>query len=216
MKKNVSNSNKEAKQLKQGAKQEIKTVNNNPGYIMRTLNKIAQGKNKDAQAVEGFSREALKELWTRLNSTFNAGGFWWSSLYVINGRPVVSLKAITPVGGLTTVDDLNKVEARLHDRRHTLITFAGVTYLGTLGTWSFNAVINAAAARLQIVEDYIKKFNKLMDAQEEQERKAQERKERKEEATKAQELANKIATLKAQVAAGTITEAQAAAQLFAA
>lgn len=216
--------NLNAAALTKGAKVENKVINTNPGYIFRTLNKRAQGRDKDAREIEGYSRENIKELYFRLDSTFAAGGFWWSSIYAVNGRPVVSLSAVND----STAYYLDPAYNLGAD--HVLIHFAGGYYVGRLGQWSENAVLDAAKVRLQLVE----KYAAALDSQEDQERKAQERKERKEvrkaenkrkaqerkaQKDQAKELAKVMQELKAQIAAGAITQDQAAAkvqELFAA
>lgn len=216
--------NLNAAALTKGAKVENKVINTNPGYIFRTLNKRAQGRDKDAREIEGYSRENIKELYLRLDSTFAAGGFWWSSIYAVNGRPVVSLSAVND----STAYYLDPAYNLGAD--HVLIHFAGGYYVGRLGQWSENAVLDAAKVRLQLVE----KYAAALDSQEDQERKAQERKERKAERKaenkrkaqerkaqkdQAKELAKVVQELKAQIAAGAITQDQAAAkvqELFAA
>ena len=189
-----------------GAKKENKVVNSNPGFIFRTLNKRAQGRDKDAKEVEGYSNENLKELFNRLNNTFAGGGFWWSSIYAVCGRPVTSLSSLSD----STAYYMDPTYTP--DADHVLIHFAGGYYLGTLGTWSESAVIDAAKARLNLVEQYAKAIDKEQKEQERKERKeenkrkAQERKEQKEQA---QELTKAIQELKAQVAAGTLSQEDA-------
>lgn len=194
--------NKNAKQVASSAKQENKVINTNPGYIFRSLNKKAQGRDQDAKQVEGYSRKSLKELFDRLNETFAGGGFWWSSVYAINGRLITS---VTPL-------KQGKYYA-LNEK--AVIRFAGQTYIGTFAKeWSENAVIDSAKVRLTMVEQY----GTAIDKAQEQERKAQEkaeRKGRKERKESAKELAKVIAELKEQVAAGTITNEQAAAKVAA-
>ena len=75
MKKNV----KSTAALKTAARNEVKVINNNPTYIMRTLNKLAKGSDKEAKAVEGYSIKAVKELYNRVNEAFGEG-FWWNSV----------------------------------------------------------------------------------------------------------------------------------------
>lgn len=220
--------NLNAAALTKGAKVENKVINTNPGYIFRTLNKRAQGRDKDAREIEGYSRENIKELYSRLDSTFAAGGFWWGSIYAVNGRPVVSLSAVND----STAYYLDPAYNLGAD--HVLIHFAGGYYVGRLGQWSENAVLDAAKVRLQLVE----KYAYALDSQEDQERKAQERKERKErkaqerkaenkrkaqerkeQKEQAKELAKVVQELKEQIAAGAISQEQAAAkvqELFAA
>jgi hypothetical protein len=196
-----------------GAKQENKVINTNPGYIFRSLNKKAQGRDADAKQVEGYSRESLKELFTRLENTFSCGGFWWGSVYAFNGRLVTSAVAVKQ-GVIYSIAD-NKV----------VFSFAGNSYIGTLAKeWSENAVIDAAKVRLNLVEQYAQAIDKAQ----EQERKEQERKEQKEQKAKerkqaskerkqkkeqAQELAKTIQELKEQVAAGTLSQDQAFAKV---
>lgn len=207
--------------LGKGAKAENKVINSNPGYIFRSLNKKAQGRDNSAKEVEGYSIDNLKELFKRLNDTFAGGGFWWSSIYAVNGRPVTSLSLLTDAKAYYLDPSFTP------DDDHVLIHFAGAYYLGTLGQWSENAVIDAAKARLQLVE----KYAEAIDSQEEKERKAQEKEERKaerkaenkrkaqerkEEKEKAQELTKTIQELKAKVAAGALTMEEAAAQVAAA
>ena len=204
--------------LTKGAKVENKVINTNPGYIFRTLNKRAQGRDKDAREIEGYSRENIKELYSRLDSTFAAGGFWWSSIYAVNGRPVVSISAVND----STAYYLDPAYNLGAD--HVLIHFAGGYYVGRLGQWSENAVLDAAKVRLQLVEKYVAALN----SQEAQERKAQERKERKEERKaenkrkaqerkeqkeQAKELAKVVQELKEQIACGAVSQEQAAAKV---
>lgn len=202
------------------AKKENKVINSNPGYIFRTLNKRAQGRDKDAKEVEGYSREATKELFNRLNNTFAGAGFWWSSIYAVNGRPVTSLSPLSD----STACYLDP--SYTPDADHVLIHFAGGYYLGTLGTWSESAVIDAAKARLSLVEKYAQAIDKVEQEQEQErkEQKAQERKERKaenqrkaqerkEQREQAQELAKTIQELTAQVAAGTLSQEDAFAKV---
>lgn len=195
MKKNV----KSTAALKTAAKNEVKVINNNPTYIMRTLNKLAKGSDKEAKAVEGYSIKAVKELYNRVNDAFGEG-FWWNSVYAIGGRLMTSIKAIDDktafyLDPTFPIDD-NKV----------VIRFAGDYYLGTFAAkWDHAAVVAAAAAKLQLVEGYSKAIDKAEKAD-----KADK------EAKEAKELAKTIADLKAAVAAGTMTEAEAAAKLFAA
>ena len=204
--------------LGKGAKAENKVINSNPGYIFRSLNKKAQGRDASAKEVEGYSINDIKELFKRLNDTFTGGGFWWSSIYAFSGRPVTSISALTD----------NKAyyldPSYTPDADHVLIHFAGAYYIGTLGQWSENAVIDAAKARLQLVE----KYEEAISSGEEKERKAQEKKERKEERKaenkrkaqerkekkeKAQELTKVIQELREKVAAGAISNDEAAAKV---
>lgn len=195
MKKNV----KSTAALKTAARNEVKVINNNPTYIMRTLNKLAKGSDKEAKAVDGYSIKAVKELYNRVNEAFGEG-FWWNSVYAIGGRLVTSIKAIDAQSAYYldpsyTIED-NKV----------VIRFAGGYYLGTFATkWDQAAVVSAAAAKLQLIEGYSKAIDKAEKAE-----KAEK------EAKEAKELAKTIQELKAAVAAGTMTEAEAAAKLFAA
>lgn len=217
----MAKNQKNAAALKQGARKENRVINSNPGYIFRSLNKKAQGRDNSAKEVEGYSINDIKELFKRLNDTFTGGGFWWSSIYAFSGRPVTSISALTD----------NKAyyldPSYTPDADHVLIKFAGAYYIGTLGAWSENNVISAASARLQLVE----KYTESIDSQEEKERKAQEKaerkaerkaenkrkaQERKEEKEKAQELTKTIQELKAKVAAGALTMEEAAAQVAAA
>lgn len=205
-------------QVGKGAKAENKVINSNPGYIFRSLNKKAQGRDNSAKEVEGYSIDNLKELFKRLNDTFAGGGFWWSSISAVNGRPVTSLSLLTDSKAYYLDPSFTP------DDDHVLIHFAGAYYLGTLGQWSENAVIDAAKARMQLIE----KYAEAIDSQEEKERKAQEKaerkaerkaenkrkaQERKEEKEKAQELTKTIQELKAQVAAGTLSQEDAFAQV---
>lgn len=226
----MAKQNLSAKQVGAGAKQENKVVNTNPGFIFRTLNKRAQGRDKEAKEVEGFSRENLKELFNRLNNTFAGGGFWWSSVYAVNGRLVTSLSLVkdpAKYGELTNVSPFAwSYESYIPGaENHVLIEFAGNLYLATLATqWSENGVIDAAKARLSLVEQY----SAAIDKEQEQERKEQEKEirkaerkaerkrksaERKEQKEQAQELAKVVQELKEQVANGTISQEQAAAKV---
>ena len=206
-------------QVKKGAKNENKVINSNPGYIFRHLNKVAQGRDKDAKGVEGYSNENIKDLYSRLNAAFVEGaGFWWSSIYAFNGRPVTSLVAVNDSTAFYLDPSFTP------DADHVLIHFAGTYYIGTLAScWSDNTVIDAAAARLGLVEKYATAIDKEQDkerkAKEKAERKAERKaksQERKAQADKAKDFAKKAQELKKQVEAGTITEAEAAALLFAA
>lgn len=192
---------KKATQVAKDAKKENQVINSNPGYIFRTLNKRSQGKDKDAREVEGYSRDALKELFNRLENTFGCGGFWWGSVYAFNGRLVVSATQVQQ----------GKYYALGENR--VVFHFAGNSYIGTLAKeWSENAVIDAAKIRLNLVEQYAKSIDK----EQEHERKEQERKERKdkkERKEQAKELTNVIAELKEQVAAGTISQEDAFARV---
>lgn len=172
--------NQTTSKLRNAARNEVKTVNTNPTYIFRSLNKLAAGTDKQAREVDGYSNKAIKALYTRLNETFACGGFWWSSVYAVNGRLVISIKPVE-LGRVYNVDEA-----------HTIITFAGVRYYARLATtWSPSTVITSAALRLGLVEKYAKCFEKS-----------------EKKAGKAVNLANTIAELTKKVAAGTITEVE--------
>jgi len=75
-------------EVKKCAKAEAKAINTNPTYLMRKLNKFAQGKESDLsdlKKAQEVSVIGIAELYNRLEEAFVQGGFWWGSVMAREG-----------------------------------------------------------------------------------------------------------------------------------
>ena len=193
------------KDLKKAAKVELSTIEGNPTYLMRKLNKVCQGKGKDTdlKEVEGLNIQKMKDLYNRLNDTFGCGGYWWGSIFAVNGKLVTNVKPVKPYA--------------IYNNSEKLIRYCGQLYYATFATkWTRSAIMDSAAAKLAIIESIAAAFDKEDQKEARKAENKEARKARKEKQQKANNLAAKVAELKAKVASGEITESEAAAALFAA
>lgn len=84
-------------EIKKGAKIEAKAINTNPTYLMRKLNKFAEGKETDLSDLkkgQGLTVDYIKEQYKRLVEAFDCGGFWWGSVMARNGYLLTSCKEV--------------------------------------------------------------------------------------------------------------------------
>lgn len=210
--------------VRKEARETFASANMNPTYIFRKMNKLAEGKDVDfnALAKEGVSKESVCEQYNRLSEAANCGGYWWGSViarygYIITGAKKVEMDAPLYVakGGEVITEVIN-----------------GTLYsLKAAAAWNYSNVVASAALFLQFKEEAAKKANSLYSWQKVQATaKAQAKEARKEEAKKARkaasearkaeatrvkELAQKVQALKAQVKDGTLSQEEAASQLAA-
>lgn len=225
-------------EIKKGANQEIQVVNTNPTYLMRKLNKIAEGKDKDTKEVEGFSRDYLKELHSRLTEAFNCGGFWWGSIIARKGFCVTSAREVVFAEGDENNSDVKGLAVAKGDVILTEVIDGKLYSLKAASVWSYTNIISSASLCLKFAEAKAKASNNLYSWQKEQEQakakakeqkqakakkerkaaakaKEQAKKQEQAEATKAKEQAKAIAALNAKLAAKEITKAEYTKQLIA-
>lgn len=230
-------------EIKKGSKQEIQVVNTNPTYLFRKLNKVASGKDTDTKEVEGFSREYLKELFSRLTEAFNCGGFWWGSVIARQGFCVTSARVVTFAEGDENGEEVKGLAVAKGDVILSEVIQDGnekgqLYSLKAASVWSYANIITSASLMLKWAEARAKASGSLYSWQQEQEtakakakeQKKQEqkqarkaaakaKKEAKEqeqkEATQARKQAKAIQELKQQWAAKQITKAEYTKQLLA-
>jgi len=210
--------------IKKGAKATFASVNTNPTYIFRKMNKLAEGKDVDFNDLvkEGVSKDDVCEQYNRLQEAANCGGYWWGSVIARNGYIITGAKKVeidSPLyvakGGEVLTEVIN-----------------GTLYsLKAAAAWSYSNVVASAALYLKFREEAAAKSGNLYSwqtvqatakAQAKEARKAQAKEARKAasearkmEATRAKELAMKVQVLQAQVKAGTLSNEEAATQLAA-
>lgn len=227
----MKTSNLTNSEIKKGARQEIQVVNANPIWNFRKLNKIAAGKDQDTKEVEGFSRDYLKELFSRLNEAFNCGGFWWGSVIARQGFIVTSARKVVFAEGDENNDDVKGLAVAKGDIILTEVINGELYSLKAAAVWNMTNIIASAALWLKFAEAKAKASNNLYSWQKEQEqakakakeqKKEQAKKERKakakqeqEQANKAKEQAKQIAALNAKLQAKEITKAEYTKQLIA-
>ena len=211
-------------QVKKEARETFASVNTNPAYIFRKMNKLAEGKDSDFNDIskEGISKEAVCEQYNRLQEAAKCGGYWWGSViarhgYIITGAKKVEIDAPLYVakGGEVITEVIN-----------------GTLYsLKAAAAWNYTNVVASAALFLKFKEEAAKESGALYSwqkvqatakAQAMEARKAEAKKARKAasearkaEATRTKELAMKVQALKAQVKDGTLSQEEAARQLAA-
>ena len=211
-------------QVKKEARDTFASVNTNPTYIFRKMNKLAEGKDVDFNDIskEGISKEAVCEQYNRLQEAANCGGYWWGSVvarhgYIITGAKKVEIDAPIYVakGGEVITEVIN-----------------GTLYsLKAASAWNYSNVVASGALFLKFKEEAAKKSGTLYSwqkvqltaqAQAKEARKAEAKARRKaaseakkQEASRAKELAKKVQELQAQVKAGTLSNEEAATQLAA-
>lgn len=225
-------------EIKKGSRQEIRVVNNNPVWLFRKLNKIAAGKDQDTKEVEGFSRDYLKELFSRLTEAFNCGGFWWGSVCARQGFIITAAREVTFAEGAENNDDVKGLSVAKGEVVLTEVIDGKMYSLKAASVWNFNNIIASASLWLKFAEVRAKASNNLYSWQKEQEQakakqkqqkqeqakkarkeQAKIRKEQKEqeqaEATKAKEQAKQIAALNAKYQAKEINKKEYTKQLLA-
>lgn len=225
-------------EIKKGAKSELQVINCNPVWNFRKLNKIASGKDQDTKEVEGFSREYLKELFSRLNEAFNQGGFWWGSVIARHGFIVTSARKVVFSEGDENNDDVKGLAVAKGDIILTEVINGELYSLKAAAVWNMTNIVASAALWLKFAEAKAKASNNLYSWQKEQEQakakakqqkqeqakkarkeqakaKQQQKEQEQAEATKAKEQAKQIAALNAKYQAKEITKAEYTKQLIA-
>ena len=211
-------------EVKKGARQLFAQVNNNPTYIFRKMNKIAEGKDTDFNEIakEGISKEDVCEQYNRLQEAAKCGGYWWGSVIARKGYIITSAKKVEMDAPLYVTKGWEVLTEVINGTLYSLKAAA---------TWNYSNVVASAALFLKFKEEAARKSDTLFSWQKVQDtEKAQAKEARKEEAkkarkaasearkaeaTRARELAKKVQELQAQVTAGALTQEEAATQLAA-
>lgn len=210
--------------VKKGARQLFAQVNNNPTYIFRKMNKLAEGKDVDFNelAKEGVNKEDVCEQYNRLQEVANCGGYWWGSVIARHGYIITAAKKVEIDAPLYVAKGGEVITEVINGTLYTL---------KAASSWNYTNVVASAALFLKFREEAAAKSGTLYSWQKVQATaKAQAKEARKEaykkarkaasearkaEAAKAKEVAKKVQDLQAQVKAGTLSNEEAATQLAA-
>ena len=206
----------------------INYVNNSPTYIMRKLNKLAEGKDADFNelAKEGVSKEDVCEQYNRLTEAGKCGGYWWGTVIARQGYIITGARKVTFAEGDENGEDVKPLYLAKGEELITEVINGELYTLRAAASWNYSNVITSAALYLKFVEAAAKASGALYSwqtAQATAKAKAAEAKKaeakarrkaaseaKKAEASKTKELAQKLQELKAAVAAGSMTEDEAA------
>ena len=173
-------------EIKKGSRQEAQVINTNPIWLFRKLNKIAAGKDQDTKEVEGFSRDYLKELFSRLTEAFNCGGFWWGSVCARQGFIITAAREVTFAEGAENNDDVKGLAVAKGEVILTEVINGKMYSLKAASVWNMNNIIASASLWLKFAEERAKASNNLYSWQKEQEQaKAKQKQQKQEQAKKA-------------------------------
>ena len=178
-------------EVKKGARAEVKNINTNPTYLMRKLNKFAQGKETDLNGLkksEGLNTDFIKELYKRLDEAFGCGGFWWGSIIARQGFVITAAKKVE-------IDEpLYTKEGRIHTEVIADGTANGTLYSLKEGAqWSFENIIQSASLCLSFAEKRAKASGELYSWQKERkDAKAKASKKSKKTSKKTEEKGQKV------------------------
>jgi len=204
-------------EVKKCAKAEAKAINTNPTYLMRKLNKFAQGKEadlSDLKKAQEVSVIGIAELYNRLEEAFGCGGFWWGSIIARNGYLLTSCKEVK--------DDLSEggsdfAPLSIRDGFVWTEVIDGKLYsFKAAATWSFENIISSASMMLRFAEARAKQSGNLytwQQARKDAKKKASKKSKTSKKSEKKQTVAEgalfkAIEELKANFAKGKMTKKQ--------
>ena len=215
-------------EVKKGAKEVFTSVNTNPTYLMRKMNKLAEGKDVDFNelAKEGISKEDVCEQYNRLQEAAACGGYWWGSIIARQGYLVTAVRKVEFAEGDENSEDVKPLYVAKGDILLTEVIDGTLYTLRAAATWSYSNIISSAALWLKFAEARAKAANNLYswqkvqtearakaaEVKKEEAKKARKAKAeaKKAEAKKAKEIAAAIQGLQKKVASGVMTNEAAA------
>lgn len=216
-------------QVKKGASQVFASVNTNPTYIFRKMNKLAEGKDVDFNEIakEGICKEDVCEQYNRLTEAANCGGYWWGSVIARHGYIITAARKVEFAEGSDNNEDVKPLYVAKGEELITEVINGTLYTLKAASAWNYSNVVASAALFLKFKEEAAKTSGTLYTWQKVQETaKAQAKEARKEEAKKRRKAASEakaqaaktakvLQELQSQVKAGTLTNEEAATQLAA-
>lgn len=220
-------------QVKKEAGQQLSNVNTNPTYLMRKMNKLAEGKDSDFNELskEGLSKESVCEQYNRLQEVAKCGGYWWGSIIARKGYCITAARKVVTAEGDENGEDVKGLYVAKGGEVLTEIINGELYSLKAAASWSYTNIIASAALFLKFKEEAAAKSGNLYTWQQAQTTaKAQAKEARKEEAKKrrkaasearkaeasrAKEVARRITELQHAVTDGRMTQEEAATNLAA-
>lgn len=170
-------------EVKKRAKSETKAIGTNPTYLMRKLNKFAQGKEadlSDLKKAQEVSVIGIAELYNRLEEAFGCGGFWWGSVIAREGMLLTSCKEIKLEDGESDMTPLYQRDGFVW----TEVIDGKLYSFKAAATWSFENIISSASMMLRFAEARAKQSGNLFSWQ-------QARKDAKKKASKKSKTSKK-------------------------
>lgn len=206
-------------EVKKGAKIEAKAINTNPTYLMRKLNKFAEGKETDLSDLKKgheLSADYIKEQYKRLEEAFDCGGFWWGSVMAREGRLLTSCKEVKLEDGESDMTPCYSKDGFVWTEviDGTLYSFKAAA------SWSLENIITSSSMWLKFAEARAKASGQLYswqqarkDAKAKASKKSKTSKKGSEKTVVEGELFKAIQEIKAKFAKGKMTKKQLDAEL---